>query len=210
MFPANVRLIVSVLALASASLFTRAALSQQPPTKLTTQDSLAIERTTLADARIRAIVGPGQPRVIIALNEIDKAQAEAFLADTSRPAPTRQVTVVVFNSRTNKAAQAVVGLAEYRILALRSIPVSDVPMVRADADDALVLAKASPAVRSAVGDSLPRFEILNSGEEASVPFAAQGLPVRSTNPNDPAVWIAASISYSEREPVICRCAPTSI
>ncbi len=180
------RLIVSVVGLLTASLLTvRSAAPQQPPSPLTTQDSLAIERTTLADARVRAIVGAGRPRLIIADAEFDKADAEAFLADTSQTPPLRRLTVVVFNMQTNKAARAVVSLAQNRILAVQRIPVSDVPFVREDADQALALAKGSPAVRRAVGDTVTRFEIVNSGAQESMPFAAQALPLRSINPRDP-------------------------
>lgn len=185
-FGQHARGIASVLGLFIASLLdVRSAVSQQPPAPLTTEDSLAVERATLADARVRAIVGAGRPRIIFADAEVDKAEAEAFLADTSQPAPTRRLTVVVLNMQTNKAARAVVSLPQHRILAVQRIPVSDVPFVREDADQALALAKASAAMRRAIGDTLERFVILNSGDDASVPFAAQALPLRSTDPKDP-------------------------
>ena len=78
-----------------------------------------------------------------------------------------------------------VSLPSYRILAVQRLSPRDVPFVREDADQALALAKADPKVRRAVGDTLERFEILNSGEEREVPFAAQALPLRSTSPKDP-------------------------
>jgi hypothetical protein len=36
-----------------------------------------------------------------------------------------------------------------------------------------------------VGGRLDQFTILESGSDARVPFAAQALPLRSTNPRDP-------------------------
>ena len=49
----------------------------------------------------------------------------------------------------------------------------------------LALAKANPELRRAVGETLDRFAILEPGSEERVPFAAQVLPVVSTNRNDP-------------------------
>jgi len=163
----------------------RSAAPQEPPSQLTSEDSTAIDRAMLADPRVRAIVGAGRPRTILATPQLDKAEVEAFLADTSRPPPTARVTVVMSNVETHRAARAVVTVPQYRILAVQRLSPSDVPFVREDADQALALAKADRGVRSAIGDSLARFQILNSGDDADVPLAAQVLPLRSANRRDP-------------------------
>jgi hypothetical protein len=56
--------------------------------------------------------------------------------------------------------------------------------VHEDAEQALALAKSDAGVRRAVGDTLERYELLESGSEARVPFIAQALPLRSSDPRD--------------------------
>ena len=127
LFAEYARGIISVLGFVIASvLAVRYAVAQRPGA-LTAQDSVAVEEATLADARVRAIVGAGRPRIIVANAEVDKAEAEAFLADTSRPVPTRRLTVVALNLQTNRAARALVSLPEHRVLAVQRISAADVP-----------------------------------------------------------------------------------
>jgi hypothetical protein len=151
---------------------------------MTTAERLAVENAALSDARVRAIVGAGQPRVITTGVEVDKTEAEAFLAGRSTTPPRRLVSMVLFNPQTNQAAHALVTTSENRVISAESIAASDIPYVRDDADQALALAKADAGVRRAVGDTLDRYEILESGNEARIPFAAQALPLRSSDPRD--------------------------
>lgn len=151
---------------------------------MTTEERLAVENAALSDARVRAIVGEGQPRIITTGVEADKAETEAFLEGRSTTPPRRLVSVVLSNPQTNQAAHALVSLSERRVISAESISASDIPYVRGDADQALVLAKADAGVRRAVGDTLDRYEILESGSDARLPFAAQALPLRSTDPRD--------------------------
>lgn len=184
-------LLTSLALIASLCFADRGLAQSQPPAGLSgavapmkAEEIRAVENATLADARVRAIVGAGQPRILISNIEVDKAEAEAFLSDTSTPPPARQIIVVILNTRTNKAARALVSLAQNRVLAVQSLPASDVPLVRDDADQALALAKTNPDLRRLIGDTLDRFEILESGSEARVAYAAQALPLRSTDPRD--------------------------
>jgi hypothetical protein len=151
---------------------------------MTTEEQLSIERTIVSDPRVRAIVSEAQPRIITAADELDKSEAEAFLEGRTTTPPTRRVTIVVINPQSQQAARVLFELPDNRILAVESIPASDVPFSRNDADEALALAVANPNLRRLVGDNLNRFQILESGSEARVPFAAQALPVRSTDPRD--------------------------
>lgn len=151
---------------------------------LTHEESMVVGKVALADPRTRAIVGAGPARVITADVEPDKAEAEAYLAGTASSPPTRRVSVVLFNTQTNRAARALVSPQQNLVLAVQPIEVSDVPFVRDDVDEALELAKRDPAVRRVVGDTLDRFKVLDSGSNVTVPFAAQALPLRSTNPHD--------------------------
>jgi hypothetical protein len=163
----------------------------QPPasvvplhTVLTTEERLAVERAAVADARTRAIIGEAQPRVVTTVTHVDKAEAEAFLEGRSTTPPTRHVTVIMMNPQTRQAARVLVEPSQRRVLAVESIAAANVPFLRDDADQALALAKADPNVRRAVGDTLDRYEILESGSDARVPFAAQALPLHSTDPRD--------------------------
>ena len=151
---------------------------------ITTEEKLLIERAVLSDPRIRAIVGEGQPRITSTDVQFDKAEAEAFLTGRSTTLPTRRVTVVLINPQTQQAARALIELSQNRLLTVESIAASDVPFLPEEAEQALALVKADVNVRRAVGDSLDRYVILESGNEARVPFAAQALPLRSTDPRD--------------------------
>ena len=151
---------------------------------ITTEEKLLIERAVLSDPRIRAIVGEGQSRITSTDVQFDKAEAEAFLTGRSTTLPTRRVTVVLINPQTQQAARALIELSQNRLLTVGSIAASDVPFLPDEAEQALALVKADVNVRRAVGDSLDRYVILESGNEARVPFAAQALPLRSTDPRD--------------------------
>jgi hypothetical protein len=189
----RVRSLIVCFSLVAGLYCTVAGLAQSQPSAsaagaaapMTVEEKVAVEKAVLSDQRIRVIVGSGQTRVITADVEVDKAEAEAFLAGTSEKPPTRRVTIVVFNVQANRAARSLVSLAESRILSVQRVNASDVPFTREDADQALVLAKADAAVRRAIGETLDRFQILDSGDEARVPYAAQALPLRSTDPRDP-------------------------
>jgi hypothetical protein len=155
-----------------------------PAGSITTEEKLLIERMVLADPRIRAIVGEGQPRITSTDVQVDKAEAEAFLTGRSTTLPTRRMTVVLINPQTQQAARALIELAQNRVLTVESIAASDVPFLEDEAQQALALAKTDVNVRRAIGDSLDRYVILESGNEARVPFAVQALPLRSTDPRD--------------------------
>jgi hypothetical protein len=156
----------------------------QSPVALTTEERLKVEQAIVAEPRVRAIIGEGQPRVVTSAVEVDKAEAEAFLAGRTTTPPTRRVHVLLINPQTQQAAKALIEPSQNRVLSVESIAAVDIPFLRNDADRALALAKADPNVRRAVGDTLDRFEILESGNDARVPFAAQVLPLRSSDPRD--------------------------
>ena len=62
---------------------------------ITTEERQVIDRTVLSDARVRAIVGEGAPRVITGVEEVDKAEADAFLAGKTTTPPTRRLSVKI-------------------------------------------------------------------------------------------------------------------
>jgi hypothetical protein len=170
-----------------AGLWTTAVLAQpQPPAEaLTADERIAVERNVLSDARIRDIVGTGQPRVITTLLEPDKAEAEAFLEGRTQATPARRATVVVFDPRANRAARAQIVLPANRILSVERISAAEAPFGTEDAREALTLARQDAAVRRVVGDTIDRYELLEPGSDARVAFAAQLLPLRGTAANDP-------------------------
>jgi len=178
------------LTLAVTSSWAAMALCQPQPQSgaaaaITAADKAAAERAALSDSRIQTILGAGQPRIITAEAEADKGEAENFLAGGSATPPARRLVIVLSNTATSRAARALVSLPQYQVIAVESIRPADVPLVRDDAEQALALAKANPELRRAVGETLDRFAILEPGSEERVPFAAQVLPVVSTNRNDP-------------------------
>jgi hypothetical protein len=152
---------------------------------MTSEERSLVERTALTDPRVRRIVGEEKPQVLVSEPQVDKAEAEAFLAGTTDKPPSHLVTVVVFNPKTDRAVRVFIWFERHSIMEVQEIKATDVPLSRADAEAALALAKASPDIRRIVGDRLDQFVILDSGGDAHVPFAAQVLPVATTDPNDP-------------------------
>jgi Copper amine oxidase, N2 domain len=152
---------------------------------VTAEESAAVTRTITAEPRVRKLIGPGQPRVTVTLLEPDKAEAEAFLQGRSSSLPPRRAAVMLFNPEGNKAARAIVSLPDSRILRIDAITPNEVPFTREDGEQVLALAKNDPSVRRVVGEALPRYELLESGNDARIPFAAQVQPLRSTATNDP-------------------------
>jgi hypothetical protein len=141
----------------------QSASAQAPPargdlvTPTTTHERLAIE--TAAHARV--VGGAGQVRIITVGVDIDKAEAEAFLAERLVRSPHRLVS-----PQTNQSADAPVSPSENRMTSLEGIAVSATPCVRVGPGQPSALAQANPAVRRAVGDSLDRYGILESGSAA--------------------------------------------
>ena len=155
---------------------------------LTEDESRAVERAALAHPRTREILGTDRPRLVSVTAEPDQAEAGAFLSGPSADPPSRRATVVLFNAQANRAGLAVLAVppgGPPRVLEVRRIDPADVPFTPEDARAALDLAKRDPAVRRAVGDILDRFEFLDPDSDAQPPYAAQVLPLRSTNPQDP-------------------------
>jgi hypothetical protein len=161
-----------------------AATSAKPVT-LTSEERSFVETAVLADKRVRQIVGEEKPRILISAPDTDKTEAQAFIEGTSEKPPSHRVTATVFNPKTNKAARVLIMFEDRRVLEVQEIKPDDVPFSREDAEEALALAKASPEVRRALGDRLEQFNLLDSSNEARSRFAAQALPLRSTNPRDP-------------------------
>jgi hypothetical protein len=179
-----------------ASLLLMASLSpgQSPPKvqpqvrkspTLTTQESSLMRNTALADARVQQVVGAGQTRVLLGEAVPDKAEAIAFFKGETQKPPTHHVWATIFNPKTNKAAEVFIALEQNTILKVQEIKAIDVPLTREDVDEALALAKASPDVRRAVGNSVDQFVVLDPGNTQTVPLEAQSLRVRSVDPNDP-------------------------
>lgn len=152
---------------------------------LTTQEKSVMQNTALADARVQRVVGAGQVRVLLGEARPDKNEAIAFYKGETQKPPSHNVWAVVFNPKTNKAAEVFLSLEQNTILKVQEIQAVDVPLTREDVDEALALAKASPEVRRAVGSRIDQFVVLDRGATQPVPFEAQTLRVRSVDPNDP-------------------------
>jgi len=144
-----------------------------------------IERAVVSDARVTRVVGTEKPRILVSETQVDKAEAQAFLAGTTEKQPARFVNVVVFNPRTNKAVHALMSVEQPRVLEVEEIAAVDVPLTREDADDALALAKADPQVRRAVGPELERYVLLPPGSDERAPYVADVLPLHSVDKSDP-------------------------
>src|SRR5260370_7899974 len=71
---------------------------------LTSDERSVIERAVLEDKRVRQIVGEEKPRVLTSDAQIDKAEAEAFLAGKTDKHPARRATPPLFNPNTTRPA----------------------------------------------------------------------------------------------------------
>ena len=151
----------------------------------TVDQHAAFSRVVLGDQRVRAAVGAGDTRVVSVFGPIDKAQAEAFLTETSAQPPTRPVQVFVFNPQTNRAALSIMSPRGDTVAAVQQLSANEFPFMREDADQALALVRANADAKRALGADLDRFVITDPGTDNRAPFAAQALPVRGTATNDP-------------------------
>ena len=130
-------------------------------TPTTTHERLAIETSALSDDDARVIGGARRVRIITIGVEVDKAKAEAFLAERSVGSPHRLVS-----PQTNQTVRTPVSPSENRVTSLEGISVSATPCVRVDTGQPPALAEADPAIHRVVGDSLDRYGTLESGSEA--------------------------------------------
>lgn len=164
---------------------TRSTATAPQTSTITAEKRALIEKTVLSDPRVRQIIGTETPRVLVGEAHADKAEAEAFLAGATQKQPTHYVSVIIFNPKTNKAVHSLMSLEQQKLLQVQEINPADVPMTREDAEEALALAKASQEVRRAVGPQLERFILVEPGNTQRVPLAAQVLPLRTPDQNDP-------------------------
>lgn len=157
-----------------------------PLAPLNAEQQLSVERLIRSDPRILQLVGPGNSRVIVGNPEFNKTEAQAFLTSAAARPPTRRISAIVFNRQTNRAASAIVAIEQRRIVAVGELAAVDVPFVREDVLEAFALARRDPAVRRAVGESIDRYSVVDSGTDGPRrnPFVVQGLPVRSVNAQD--------------------------
>lgn len=152
---------------------------------VTAEQRALIERAVASDPRVTRVVGTEKPRILVSETQVDKAEAQAFLAGTTEKQPAHFVNVVVFNPRSNKAVHALMSVEQPRVLEVEEIAAVDVPLTREDAEDALALAKADAEVRRAVGPTLERYVIVAPGSEEQPPYLADVLPLHSSDRTDP-------------------------
>lgn len=151
---------------------------------LSTERSQALGRAALADARVRQLIGPGDAKVVAVELIADKAEAEAYLEGRREAPPTAKANVLLWNRITGKAARASLETRDAKILGVTAVKLGDVPLIPEEVEEALALVKASPAAQKAIGDSLEKFHLVFSGEDASHAYIAQALPVRSNDSKD--------------------------
>ena len=152
---------------------------------LTAEEESAARSAVLSDARVRQIVGSGQPRVMVGDAQPDKNEAIAFYRGETPKPPTHHVWATVFNPATNKAAEVFMSLEQNKVLKVQEIEAADVPLGREDVEEAFALAKASSDVRRAVGSNMDRFVVPERDAPRTVPFTVLSLRVRSSDTNDP-------------------------
>jgi hypothetical protein len=141
-------------------------------------------KTALADARVRELLGSGEPTVVSATELSDKDRASAYLNGETESRPEPRASLLLWNRSAGRAARVELSARGSEVLAVSAVSESEVPFVPAEVDEAFALAKANPQARAAIGETWGRYRLARPGEPAEA-FTASALPVRSTDPKDP-------------------------
>jgi hypothetical protein len=152
---------------------------------LAPQELQLVTKAALSDARVRGLLGPGEPTVVSTDPTLDKSMADAFLSDEAAKRPQRQASVLLWNRKSGKAARALIQIPEGKVVQATPVATRDVPLLESEIEEALELVKGKESFKRAAGVDISRFHVEESGSGSRAPYVAQALPVRGTLPTDP-------------------------
>jgi hypothetical protein len=130
---------------------------------------------------VKELLGESGVRVVSILPVLIKAESpEKF--DVKQ----RQIEVVLFRPQGEVGARVVVDLRQNSVVAISRLTGDQVPYTNDDLADAFQLASRDPEVMKALGPEAPTFQIRPVPPGRMTPKnVVEGLPVRSSDPNDP-------------------------
>lgn len=148
---------------------------------LTREEQAAAERIARNDSRVKELLGESGVRVVSVLPVLIKAESpEKF--DVKQ----RQIEVVLFRPQGEVGARVVVNLRQNNVVAVSRLTGDQVPYTNDDLADAFQLASRDPEVVRALGQEVQTFRIRPVPPGRTTPKnIVEGLPVRSSDPNDP-------------------------
>jgi hypothetical protein len=148
---------------------------------LTSQEQAVAERIARNDSRVKELLGESGVRVVSILPVLIKTESpEKF--DVKQ----RQIEVVLFRPQGEVGARVVVNLSQNNVVAVNRLTGDQVPYTNDDLADAFQLALRDTEVVKALGPEAQTFRIRSAPPGAAAPKnVVEGLPVRSSDPNDP-------------------------
>jgi hypothetical protein len=147
---------------------------------MTSGEQAAAERIARNDSRVKELLGESGVRVVSVLPVLIKAESpEKF--DVKQ----RQIEVVLFRPQGEVGARVVVNLRQNNVVAVSRLTGDQVPYTNDDLADAFQLALRDAEVLRALPEA-QSFRIRPVPPGAATPKnIVEGLPVRSSDPNDP-------------------------
>jgi hypothetical protein len=148
---------------------------------LTGQEQAVAERIARNDSKVKELLGESGVRVVSVLPVLIKTESpEKF--DVKQ----RQIEVVLFRPQGEVGARVVVNLRQNNVVAVSRLTGDQVPYTNDDLADAFQLALRDPEVVKALGPEAQTFQIRSVQPGRAAPRnVVEGLPVRSSDPNDP-------------------------
>jgi Cu2+-containing amine oxidase len=184
------RIAFSILALVSLIVPGAMALQAQDTSRQVASDRRALdplnrdeigaaEQIARSDAKVRELLGESGVRVVSVTPVLLKAESpeKTNLAQ-------RQVEVVLFRPQDEVGARVIVNLQRNGVVALHRLRPDQVPMTNDDLADAFQLALRDADVQKSLGTAASTFRI-RTDVQRPPENSVGGLPVRSTDPNDP-------------------------
>jgi len=150
---------------------------------LTPDEQISAVRIAEGDNRVKQLLHAEGVRVVSVLPVVTKAESLQKL-DYS----TRQVEVVLFQPQGEVGARVLVNLHQSQAVNVQPLRSDQVPMTADDLNDAFQAAMRDAGVQKALGSAAASFRpqsATNQIETSKQENLVTGLPLRSTDPNDP-------------------------
>lgn len=173
-------LIPSLLAATSAQ-------ERRPLDPLTDEEKRIAERTALADARVKELLGSSRPQLVsveLFVVKVSREQVETAAAGRAIRMD-RYAEVVFFRREGEFGVRAVVDLTSRAVTEATRLPSQEVPMTQADVAEAWELAKRDSQVREALGADLGRFVVQPPAGPRRAPYVVEALRIGATAEDDP-------------------------
>jgi hypothetical protein len=150
---------------------------------LTPTEQALAERIARSDGRVKEILGDAGVRLVSVIPVLLKAEVPEKTNVTQR-----QVEVVLFQPQRELGARVIVNLSQNGVVEVSRLASDQVRFTDDDLSDAFQMAMRDPEVLRVLGAAAQTFR-LRSGPPTTTAAAPAntvgGLPVRSTDPNDP-------------------------